>query len=61
MPGSKGINNSKKLLVINVVILLSRLHSVGVESDRMEGAIWLGLGEDAGDGIVGGISFEYSR
>ena len=58
MPGSEAIHDSEKLLVVDVVVPLRRLHGAGVEGDRAEGAVGLRLREDAGNRVVGRVGFE---
>ena len=58
MPGSEAIHYSEKLLVVDVVVPLRRLHGVGVDGNQAEGAVGLQLREDARNCVVGRVGFE---
>jgi len=57
MPGLEAFENSEQFLVMCVVIELSISEGMGVECDRMDLAIGSNGGNNAGNGIVGSISF----
>ena len=58
MPGSEAIHHSEELLVVDIIVLLCRLHRAGVESNWVERAIGLQLGKDSRDHVVGRVGFE---
>src|SRR5882672_8973653 len=57
-PLSEGLKYCQELLVIDLVVELGRLHTAGVECDRMDVTIIRGnLGDDSCNRIIGSISF----
>ena len=57
-PELDGGDDGKELLVVDLVVALGRRHLAGKEGDWVEESGGLDLGEDGGDGVVGGVGFD---
>jgi len=61
-PLSEGLEDGKQLLVVDLIVELSRLHTMGVECDQVDVAIVRGdLGDDCCNHIVRSIGFNNNR
>ena len=54
----KGVDNSKQLLVVYLVIALCWIYFVREECDRTKYAVIVFLGHDGGGNEIGGVSFK---
>jgi len=60
-PDLEGLEDSKEFFVVHIVVKLCSGEGAAVVCDRVDVVVIRSYREDAGDGVVRGISFNYQR
>jgi len=60
-PDLEGLEDSEEFFVVRIIVKLCSGEGVAVVRNWVDVVIVCSYGEDAGDGIVGGIGFDYRR